>query len=42
MMEDMAPVSNFWLACILVDMILETDLKKAARNEKEALRRWLR
>ena len=33
--------SDFWLACISVNMILGTDLRKSSKKEKVELRRWL-
>jgi hypothetical protein len=39
--KEIIPPSDFWLACISVDMILGTDFRKTSEKEKETLRRWL-
>jgi hypothetical protein len=38
--KEIIPPSDFWLACISVDMILGTDFRKTSEKEKETLRRW--
>jgi len=39
--KEIMATSDFWLACISVDMILGTDFRKTSKKEKETLRRWL-